>query len=102
MTATPPALLHQQALAAERRHGQHRLRLYPTHSDSTCLTGDGARGWKNYNGYTDTTFRPGLWYVMPVQKLDHIQFIGGMLNGSILNTHALYRDIVQDIYSTYP
>ena len=76
--------------------------LYPTHSDSTCLTGDGARGWKNYNGYTDTTFRPGLWYVMPVQKLDHIQFIGGMLNGSILNTRALYRDIVQDIYSTYP
>ena len=76
--------------------------LYPTHSDSTCLTGDGARGWKNYNGYTDTTFRPGLWYVMPVQKLDHIQFIGGMLNGSILNTRALYRDIVRDIYSTYP
>ena len=76
--------------------------LYPTHSDSTCLTGDGARGWKNYNGYTDTTFRPGLWYVMPVQTLDHIQFIGGMLNGSILNTRALYRDIVQDIYSTYP
>jgi len=76
--------------------------LYPTHSDSTCLTGDGARGWKNYNGYTDTTFRPGLWYVMPVQTLDHIQFIGGMLNGSILNTRALYRDIVRDIYSTYP
>ena len=76
--------------------------LYPTHSDSTCLTDDGARGWKNYNGYTDTTFRPGLWYVMPVQTLDHIQFIGGMLNGSILNTRALYRDIVQDIYSTYP
>jgi len=75
--------------------------LYPTHSDSTCLTDDGARGWKNYNGYTDTTFRPGLWYVMPVQTLDHIQFIGGMLNGSILNTRALYRDIVQDIYSTY-
>ena len=39
---------------------------------------------------------------MPVQRLDHIQFIGGMLNGSILNTRALYRDIVQDIYSTYP
>ena len=76
--------------------------LYPTYSDSTCLTDDGARGWKNYNGYTDTTFRPGLWYVMPVQTLDHIQFIGGMLNGSILNTRALYRDIVQDIYSTYP
>ena len=75
--------------------------LYPTHSDSTCLTDDGARGWKNYNGYTDTTFRPGLWYMMPVQTLDHIQFIGGMLNGSILNTRALYRDIVQDIYSTY-
>mgnify|MGYP005876976797 CR=1 FL=1 len=39
---------------------------------------------------------------MPVQTLDHIQFIGGMLNGSILNTRALYRDIVRDIYSTYP
>ena len=67
-----------------------------------CAAGSITRAPCTATGYTDTTFRPGLWYVMPVQTLDHIQFIGGMLNGSILNTRALYRDIVRDIYSTYP
>ena len=94
MTATPPAAFTSTSAGC-------RTTAWSTPSPP-CLTDDGARGWKNYNGYTDTTFRPGLWYVMPVQTLDHIQFIGGMLNGSILNTRALYRDIVQDIYSTYP
>ena len=76
--------------------------LYPTHSDGSCLAADGSRGWKNFNPYTDTSFRTGIWYVMPVQSLDHLQFIGGILNGSIINTRTLYLDIVRDIYRTYP
>ena len=75
--------------------------LYPIHSDGTCLTRSGKQGWTNYDGYSDITFRPGVWYVMPVQSSDHIQFVGGMLNGSLVKTHALYRGIVEDIYSTY-
>ena len=75
--------------------------FYPIHSDGTCLTRDGKQGWTNYDGYSNINFQPGIWYVMPVQSLDHIQFVGGMLNGSLVKTHALYRGIVEDIYSTY-
>ena len=76
--------------------------LYPTHSDGSCLAADGSCGWKNFNPYTDSSFRTGIWYVMPVQSLDHLQFIGGIFNGSIINTRTLYLDIVRDIYRTYP
>ena len=75
--------------------------FYPIHSDGTCLTKDGKQGWTNYDGYSDINFRPGIWYVMPVQSFDHIQFVGGMLNGSLVKTHALYRGVMEDIYSTY-
>ena len=75
--------------------------FYPIHSDGTCLTRDGRQGWTNYDGYSNIHFRPGIWYVMPVQSFDHIQFVGGMLNGSLVKTRALYRGIMEDIYSTY-
>ena len=75
--------------------------FYPIHSDGTCLTKDGKQGWTNYDGYSNINFRPGIWYVMPVQSFDHIQFVGGMLNGSLVKTHALYRGVMEDIYSTY-
>ena len=75
--------------------------FYPIHSDGTCLTKDGKQGWTNYDGYSNINFQPGIWYVMPVQSFDHIQFVGGMLNGSLVKTRALYRGIMEDIYSTY-
>ena len=75
--------------------------FYPIHSDGTCLTRDGRQGWTNYDGYSNIHFRPGIWYVMPVQSFDHIQFVGGMLNGSLVKTHALYRGVMEDIYNTY-
>ena len=75
--------------------------FYPIHSDGTCLTKDGKQGWTNYDGYSNINFQPGIWYVMPVQSFDHIQFVGGMLNGSLVKTRALYRGVMEDIYSTY-
>ena len=75
--------------------------FYPIHSDGTCLTKDGKQGWTNYDGYSNINFKPGIWYVMPVQSFDHIQFVGGMLNGSLVKMHALYRGVMEDIYSTY-
>ena len=75
--------------------------FYPIHSDGTCLTKDGKQGWTNYDGYSNINFQPGIWYVMPVQSFDHIQFVGGMLNGSLVKTRALYCGIMEDIYSTY-
>ena len=61
--------------------------FYPIHSDGTCLTRDGRQGWTNYDGYSNIHFKPGIWYVMPVTRADHMQFVGGIANKSIIETH---------------
>ena len=78
--------------------------LYPTTTDKNtteCLKRDGTQGWVNYDGYSDITFRPGIWYVMPVTRADHMQFVGGIANKSVIETHLFYRNLMDDIYSTY-
>ena len=75
--------------------------FYPIHSDGTCLTKDGKQGWTNYDGYSNINFQPGIWYVMPVTRADHMQFVGGIANKSIIETHLFYRNLMDDIYSTY-
>ena len=66
-----------------------------------CLKRDGTQGWVNYDGYSDITFHPGIWYVMPVTRADHMQFVGGIANKSVIETHLFYRNLLDDIYSTY-
>ena len=68
---------------------------------SECLKRDGTQGWVNYDGYSDITFHPGIWYVMPVTRADHMQFVGGIANKSVIETHLFYRNLLDDIYSTY-
>ena len=78
--------------------------FYPTTTDKNtteCLKRDGTQGWVNYDGYSDITFRPGIWYVMPVTRADHMQFVGGIANKSVIETHLFYRNLMDDIYSTY-
>lgn len=75
--------------------------LYPISHDLQCLTQNGQPGYVNCDGYTRTDFQPGIWNVMPVQSCDHIQFIGGILNYSILKTRLLYLNVMKDIDSTY-
>ena len=78
--------------------------LYPTTTDKNtteCLKRDGTQGWVNYDGYSDITFRPGIWYVMPVTRADHMQFVGGIANKSVIETHLFYLNLMDDIYSTY-
>ena len=78
--------------------------LYPTTTDKNtteCLKRDGTQGWINYDGYSDITFRPGIWYVMPVTRADHMQFVGGIANKSVIETHLFYRNLMDDIYGTY-
>ena len=78
--------------------------LYPTTTDKNtteCRKRDGTQGWINYDGYSDITFRPGIWYVMPVTRADHMQFVGGIANKSIVQTHLFYLNLMDDIYSTY-
>ena len=38
---------------------------------------------------------------MPVTRADHMQFVGGIANKSIIETHLFYRNLMDDIYSTY-
>ena len=78
--------------------------LYPTTTDKNtteCRRQDGSQGWVNYDGYSDVAFRPGIWYVMPVTRADHMQFVGGIANKSIVQTHLFYLNLMDDIYSTY-
>ena len=78
--------------------------LYPTTTDKNtteCLKRDGTQGWINYDGYSDIPFRPGIWYVMPVTRADHMQFVGGIANKSVIETHLFYRNLMDDIYGTY-
>ena len=78
--------------------------LYPTTTDKNtteCLKRDGTQGWVNYDGYSNIAFQPGIWYVMPVTRADHMQFVGGIANKSIIETHLFYRNLMDDIYSTY-
>ena len=78
--------------------------LYPTTTDKNtteCLKRDGTQGWVNYDGYSNIAFQPGVWYVMPVTRADHMQFVGGIANKSIIETHLFYRNLMDDIYSTY-
>ena len=75
--------------------------FYPIHSDGTCLTKDGKQGWTNYDGYSNINFQPGIWYVMPVTRADHMQFVGGIANKSVIETHLFYRNLMDDIYGTY-
>ena len=72
--------------------------LYPTTTDKNtteCLKRDGTQGWVNYDGYSD------IRYVMPVTRADHMQFVGGIANKSVIETHLFYRNLMDDIYSTY-
>ena len=78
--------------------------LYPTttgKNTTECLKRDGTQGWINYDCYSDITFRPGIWYVMPVTRADHMQFVGGIANKSVIETHLFYRNLMDDIYGTY-
>lgn len=78
--------------------------LYPTTTDKNtteCRKRDGTQGWMNYDGYSDITFQPGIWYVMPVTRADHMQFVGGIANKSVIETHLFYRNLMDDIYGTY-
>lgn len=75
--------------------------LYPINHSLQCLTKSNQQGYTNCDGYTHTEYQPGIWYVMPVQACDHLQFIGGILNYSIVKTRLLYLNIMKDIDSTY-
>lgn len=41
--------------------------------------------------------QPGRWYIMRMQLLDHIGFVGGFFNESTLQTHQFYLDVMNNI-----
>jgi hypothetical protein len=40
-------------------------------------------------------YKTGVWYVLPVQPLDHVSFAGSFFNEGILSTHMLYQGIMK-------
>ena len=79
--------------------------LYPTTTDKNtteCLKRGRHTGWVNVMTAIPTSpSTPAIWYVMPVTRADHMQFVGGIANKSIIETHLFYRNLMDDIYSTY-
>ena len=52
--------------------------LYPTDSAGRCLTKAGQTGYLQQDGYSNVSYQPGVWNVMPVRHYDHGNFIAGM------------------------
>ena len=52
--------------------------LYPTNSAGKCLTKGGQTGYIQRDGYSNVSYQPGVWNVMPVRHYDHGNFIAGM------------------------
>ena len=52
--------------------------LYPTDSAGRCLTKTGQTGYVQRDGYSNVSYQPGVWNVMPVRHYDHGNFIAGM------------------------
>ena len=52
--------------------------LYPTDSAGRCLTESGQTGYIQQDGYSNVSYQPGVWNVMPVRHYDHGNFIAGM------------------------
>ena len=52
--------------------------LYPTDSAGRCLTKNGQTGYIQQDGYSNVSYQPGVWNVMPVRHYDHGNFIAGM------------------------
>ena len=52
--------------------------LYPTDSAGRCLTQSGQTGYIQQDGYSNVSYQPGVWNVMPVRHYDHGNFIAGM------------------------
>jgi len=52
--------------------------LYPTNSAGQCLTKSGKTGYIQQGGYSNVSYHPGVWNVMPVRHYDHGNFIAGM------------------------
>ncbi len=72
---------------------------YPTNSAGICVNESGVAGFTHYAG-TDS-IQPGTWYVMPVERLDHMGFAGGIVNNSGIYTRILYMNIMGNLDDAY-
>lgn len=75
--------------------------LYPFDSNLKAVKANGQPTYKIYDGVSLTTFKPGVWNVMPTAPYDHMGMVGGMMTNSVTETRLMYLNIVQKIYGTY-
>lgn len=94
---------------------EHTVQVAPQHQDETWQATDGmvntisgycpfrldAQGNRIYDKHVDYVegmeVQPGQWYVMPMQDVDHVGFVGGFLNENPDAIHGLYLEAIQHI-----
>ena len=76
--------------------------LYPTTTDKNtteCLKRDGTQGWINYDGYSDITFRPGIWYVMPVTRAQFVKMLARLQGADVSEYRSAgFEDVPADAW----
>ena len=76
--------------------------LYPTDSAGRCLTKSGQTGYIQQDGYSNVSYQPGVWNVMPVRHYDHGNFIAGMpvpdlASQSVTALHQFYLSLMDNL-----
>ena len=68
--------------------------MYPSHYENGALVDDPHQ-------FVNTQFvrgaRPGVWYVMPEQNMDHFSFMGGILTESTATVNDFYDHVIENI-----
>ena len=73
--------------------------LYPTDSAGRCLTKSGQTGYLQQDGYSNVSYQPGVWNVMPVRHYDHGNFIAGMPVPDLASQSLPFTDVAADRWS---
>ncbi len=68
--------------------------MYPSHYVNGVLVDD---PHQFVSTQTVRTVRPGVWYVMPEQFMDHFSFMGGILTESQQTVRSFYDGVIENI-----
>ena len=68
--------------------------MYPAHYQNGVLVED---PHQFVGTETVRTVRPGVWYVMPEQNMDHFSFMGGILTESQQTVRSFYDGVIENI-----
>ena len=68
--------------------------MYPAHYQNGVYVED---PHQFVSTQTVRTVRPGVWYVMPEQFMDHFSFMGGILTEDQQTVRSFYDGVIENI-----